>query len=31
MELRGNFAADADPAEAWRTALRTFLRGLTGT
>lgn len=31
MELRGNFAADADPAEAWRTALRTFVHGLTGS
>jgi AcrR family transcriptional regulator len=30
MELRGNFAADEDPAAAWRVALGTFVRGLTG-
>jgi AcrR family transcriptional regulator len=30
MELRGNFAADQDPAAAWRAALETFVRGLTG-
>ena len=29
MELRGNFTADQDPAAAWRTALGTFVRGLT--
>jgi hypothetical protein len=28
MELRGNFAADQDPAAAWRTALEAFVRGL---
>ncbi len=31
MELRGNFADDPDPAAAWRTALTTFVDGLTGT
>ncbi len=31
MELRGNFAADPDPASTWRMALSTFVRGLTST
>lgn len=31
MERRGNFAADPDPTEAWRTALRTFMHGLTSS
>lgn len=29
LELRGNFDADRDPAETWRSVLSTYLAGLT--